>query len=71
MRIEYPISDELLALIQQIWPDLPSISDPGIMAQELKKRIEQMATDRDGKFVALSATDLLVCKQLGISPEEF
>lgn len=41
------------------------------MAQEVKKLIEQMASDRDGKFVALSATDRLVCKQLGLSAKDF
>lgn len=71
MRSDFPVSDELFAVLHSLFPSLPDSRDPAQIAAEIKTQIEREIFDRDGKFVALSATDRLVCKQLGLSAREF
>lgn len=40
MRIEYPVSDELFAILHALFPSLPDSRDPAQIAAEIKKKIE-------------------------------
>lgn len=71
MRTEFSVSDELFAVLHSLFPSLPDSRDPAQIAAEIKTQIEREVFDREGQFVALSATDLLVCKQLGLSAKDF